>query len=199
MQRIMLYRRLMGSLIGALLGCAAMPLAVAALKTPPPTVVYYDLDGSSRAELREQLSRLGPRDPISRRIYQGSSEWGYEISYGLREEADECAVDWVDMQISATITLPRWTRLEAAPPELRQRWMAFAEAMKRHEYGHYEFGLLMGEELQAAVEGMRSGGGCKVLRKEIDGLSRKLLRKYRELDREYEQRTAHGSEAGVVL
>lgn len=83
---------------------------------------YYSIYGSTAAELREQMSRKGPR-----------RHWAYVRWYVKWTE--EC-----DVTLTLDIDLPYWKDKKSGPLGLQTKWDKMFEVLLKHEMQHREHG-----------------------------------------------------------
>src|SRR5205823_6866245 len=96
---------------------------------------YYDIDGSSAGALRNQISRLGPKDE-SGTSHDALTVWSLEWTYGTAQRADGCALRDVKVTLNVSVTLPRWTPPSTASPKLTESWRTYLRNVKLNEAGH---------------------------------------------------------------
>src|SRR5439155_806753 len=96
---------------------------------------YYDIDGSSAGALRNQISRLGPKDE-SGTSHDALTVWSLEWTYGTAQRGDSCALRDVKVTLNVSVTLPRWKPPPTATAELLKTWQAYLKAVRLHEAGH---------------------------------------------------------------
>src|SRR5216110_1163393 len=120
-------------LAAVMLTCASTPTPVpdsAALARAAPRAAitareqYYDIDGSSAGALRNQISRLGPKDE-SGTSHDALTVWSLEWTYGTAQRADGCALRDVKVTLNVSVTLPRWKPPPTATADLLKTWQAY--------------------------------------------------------------------------
>src|SRR6266480_1109168 len=68
---------------------------------------YYDIDGSSAGALRNQISRLGPKDESGKSQDALSGAVApLDAPHGQRD--DSCVLRDVKVTLNVSVTLPRW-------------------------------------------------------------------------------------------
>jgi predicted secreted Zn-dependent protease len=78
--------------------------------TVSETFEYYEVTGSTVAELRASLDGNGPRKSRSGRPSAGFTQWNVEWSYLWTTTSDECRLTRVSTTLTVATTLPRWAR-----------------------------------------------------------------------------------------
>lgn len=125
----------------------------------------YSVSGTSVDTILSQMRQKGP-----------NGFWAYTRWY----------VRWSgSCQVSLEInyTIPKHTRLEALPPNIRSAWTQMFSALKTHEEQHGAHGLNAAREL--VQKRCRNGNA--------------IVEKWAEQDRVYDRRTGHGRSEGVVF
>ncbi len=104
---------------------ARRPRAVqGAVTIRPVQVEYYDVTGSSLAEVAGQL------DP---------DEWGHcQASYNYTYAATGGRTTRINVTLTLSMRLPRWRGKgwQQASPQARREWNRMLQALRRHEDGH---------------------------------------------------------------
>jgi predicted secreted Zn-dependent protease len=162
------------------------------------TFDYYEVTGSTAADLRTSLDRNGPKKNAGGRVSAGWTKWDVEWSYLWTTTSDECRLTRVSTTLTLTTTLPRWSSADH-PGELSARWNRFLEALRAHEDGHARNGhdatRVIGERLRA----LPPEPDCPALAAAIQKAAEAALAEYRARDVSYDLRTAHGLTQGAAF
>jgi len=128
-------------------------------------ITYYDVSALTSDGLRREMRRKGPRG------YWAYAQWW--VSW----------TDMCDITVTQTIEMPRHTRLDDLPPELRVRWDSMVRALLRHERLHTRHGeLAAGEIAMAKCQG-----------------AYQIIDRWANQDKVLDRRTDHGRKEGVTL
>jgi predicted secreted Zn-dependent protease len=192
-------------------GCAApaaRPLPAPAPTAPPPSSArpaglsiatherYYDVTGTSVAELRDAIRRLGPQE--QGQAADALTVWDLEWTYAERPSAEGCALRDVRVTLSVTMTLPRWDPPADAPARLIAAWHEYLDHVKIHEAGHRAIAEQYAHRLLSALTGLRAAS-CDAV---WDAASRTAARVNGEgqaRNRAYDVETKNGQTQGVLL
>src|SRR3989442_1441499 len=158
---------------------------------------YYDIDGSSAGALRNQISRLGPKDE-SGTSHDALTVWSLEWTYGTAQRADSCALRDVKVTLNVSVTLPRWKPPPTATAELLKTWQAYLKAVRLHEAGHRTIAERNAREVMAALTALR-GASCQRLSDEATRTAEQIVADGRARNRAYDVQTRHGQAQGVEL
>jgi len=179
----------------------ALDSAALARATPRALVAaseqYYDIDGSSAGALRNQISRLGPRDE-SGKSQDALTVWSIEWGYGTIQRGDSCVLRDVKVTLNVAVTLPRWKPPATATAELRKTWQAYLKAVRLHEAGHRTIAERNAREVMAALTPLR-GTNCDKLSDEATRTAERIVADGRARNRAYDVQTQHGQTQGVEL
>jgi predicted secreted Zn-dependent protease len=158
---------------------------------------YYDIDGSSAGALRNQISRLGPKDE-SGKSQDALTVWSIEWLYGTAQRGDSCVLRDVKVTLNVEVTLPRWKPPATATAEVRKKWQAYLRAVRLHEAGHRTIAERNAREVMAALTPLR-GANCDKLSDEATRTAERIVADGRARNRAYDVQTQHGQTQGVEL
>ena len=182
---------------------APAPAPAVAAPTPTPASVaidaheeYYDVYGSSTAELREQIRRLGPKE--GNESTDALTVWDLESSYGEAPGPGGCGLRNVQVTLTVTVTLPRWTPPGDAAPQLIASWRTYLQHVRTHEAGHRAIAEQNARELMAALSGLRAAT-CPAVWDQASRTVERIVAEGRVRNRAYDDQTKHGQTQGVVL
>ncbi len=158
---------------------------------------YYDIDGSSAGALRNQISRLGPKDE-SGKSQDALTVWSIEWGYGTAQRDDSCVLRDVKVTLNVSVTLPRWKPPATATADVRKKWQAYLTAVRLHEAGHRTIAERNAREVMAALTPLR-GATCDKLSDEATRTAERIVADGRARNRAYDIQTKHGQTQGVEL
>ena len=158
---------------------------------------YYDIDGSSAGALRNQISRLGPKDE-SGKSQDALTVWSIEWVYGTAQRGDSCVLRDVKVTLTVAVTLPRWKPPATASAELQKSWQAYLKAVRLHEAGHRTIAERNAREVMAALTTLR-GTNCNKLLGDASNTVERIVADGRARNRAYDVQTQHGQTQGVEL
>ena len=82
-------------------------------------------------------------------------------------------------------------------PEPGEQWARYIAALELHEQGHRRHGVDAANEVDRAIAAMPPAGSCDALGKNANALGMSILRKYNQLDLDYDRDTGHGATQGA--
>lgn len=163
-----------------------------------PRIKWYDVTGSTAAELRRALDQLGPVGDGGER-FDAHTDWTVNWSYRFMQAPDRCALTSVSTSLSITTTLPRWVAGREEGSALARQWDAYLKALTLHEEGHAAIGRRAAAAVDATVSGLPSEMRCAQLEMAIAAAAEERLESARREERKYDEVTRHGATSGVVF
>lgn len=182
-------------LLGVTVASQALGNGVSAAEAP--TFSYYSVTGNTAREIYRQMEANGPQDEEGRRRH-GTAEWRVEWSFGLDRSGTTCTLTEVDVSLRGTITLPQWTPGPKAARSLSDTWARYIEVLRRHEDNHYDHGRRAAAEIRIMADALPPGE-CAALGRSFNNKAIRIIEKYKQMDRLYDERTQHGVKEGALL
>src|SRR2546425_3911874 len=176
---------------------ASADAAAAARPSIVASEQFYDIDGSSAGALRNQISRLGPKDE-SGKSQDALTVWSLEWVYGTARRGDSCVVRDVKVTLNVSVTLPRWKPPAMATAQLLKTWQAYLKAVRLHEAGHRTIAERNARQVMTALAPLR-GVSCEKLSDEATRTAEQIVADGRARNRAYDIQTNHGQTQGVEL
>jgi predicted secreted Zn-dependent protease len=161
------------------------------------TTNYYIVRGASLREIQHSVRQARPWK--ERHPAEGFTQWEVNWQYEVTGNLDGCRCTSLTTKTTVTITLPRWIPATNPPPALKAAWERYLTALARHEAGHAQFAVTAAAELHRRINALGLDPNCENLKKRISSLGRQILADQRKLEKEYDERTAHGAKEGVSL
>ena len=149
---------------------------------------YYDIDGATAEELRQQMMAHGPKDSAGHAHF---AEAAWDI--GWQHDAQDPRL--MRIRVRLQVTLPRWKGKDSASPTLRGEWEELMLRMAEHEARHMEH---VSQNLASLMDALnRAAAFPDSTEREINLAGHSVLRKIRELDQRYDYETKHGASEGI--
>ena len=151
------------------------------------TMVYYDVGGTTPAQIRERLEARAPRSPDG---YPGDvfARWEFRWNwpgYG----SSSCTLAQAKVTLRVTVSFPRWTHPKAAPASLAAAWARYSLALARHEQGHVNWAIAHRPAVLRAIK----NATCRT----ANAAALKQLNLIRKHDVSYDKTTQHGATQGA--
>ena len=159
-------------------------------------VERYDVKGSTPLELRREINAKGPQGAGGRR-FDGYTRWDVSWNYRYQNAARSCAIASVTTTVKVTMTLPRWSNENGGSSAVRTQWARYLAALESHEQGHRRHGINAANEVDRAIAVMPSAGDCDALGANANATATRILRRYNQMDLDYDRETEHGATQGA--
>jgi predicted secreted Zn-dependent protease len=158
----------------------------------------YEINGSTAAELREQMQRLGPKDKagIQRYAYTG---WYVRWTFNCERSAGAFRLASYTAAVTIDFTLPKWNSPADADNDLRTKWDAFSRALQTHEDGHRDIGVQAGKAVLAAFRSLPDSPTCESLYSSANAAGQRIVQEFRQKETVYDRETGNGVTQGVRL
>ncbi len=154
-------------------------------------IIYYDVTGSTAAEIRASMDKSRPKDPYdSNRPVDAYTDWYISWSwhgYGT----DHCDLSTASVTYTINVSMPRWRVPADASPELIAKWETYIQSLISHEKGHVNNVVNNYLSVKAAIQ----SATCST----ADSEAQKALVPLREFDANYDRQTKHGEAQGAVF
>jgi len=181
--------------------CVALALSHSAWAYGQNTFVqttnYYVVKGATLREVQQSIRQSRPWK--DRHPAEGFTQWQVNWHYAVNGTPDGCRCTSFTTKTTVTITLPRWIPATNPPPEMRAAWERYLTALARHETAHAQFAVTAAAELQQRINALGPDPNCENLKRRINSVGRQVLADQRKLEKEFDQRTSHGTKEGVSL
>lgn len=158
---------------------------------------YYDIHGNTKAELIEQMSKLGPEGDDGKRV-SARADW---------------AIDWVDVIpdfqgnvepveviASSMFTYPRWIDKEKAPAYLQDEWVDYMRKLKAHEENHKNITIKYAKKFLTKIKSFKYKSAeeleDKISNYHAQGI---IMNGCAQAQQKYDKDTNHGVTENVIL
>ena len=159
---------------------------------------YYDIEGRTAAELREQMNRNGVLW-TNGNIYDAYTGWNVSWNYSYRRTDTGCWISSVTTILNVEFRLPRWVNYESGPAALKKKWAAYMQALRQHENGHKDFGVKAAGQIERSIAGLEPAPTCDQLADTANKTGRRIISEYAAREREYDARTNFGETQGAIF
>jgi predicted secreted Zn-dependent protease len=163
--------------------------AIGLVDIPNATMVYYDISGSTAAELRSQMNALGP---IGFDKFRGDATTNWTIQWNWPGYGSStCSLDEATVTYDVQVTFPRWTPPKNASPDLVSRWKNYTHLLAKHEQGHVDNFV---DHYQSVTDAIKAAT-CET----ADAAGEAALAPLRKFDVDYDATTHHGATQGATF
>lgn len=148
---------------------------------------YYNIQGSTENDLREQMNVLGPIDEHDSKHCDSYTKWKV---FCLPQNNGFFAV-----KLEIVFTFPKWIKPNNTNPDLDSKWARHLKALQIHEDGHKENGIKAAKKINDALYDLYISDNLTGYKEEVY----KIRDEYNLQDVDYDQLTDHGRTQGAVF
>jgi predicted secreted Zn-dependent protease len=175
---------------------------VTSLAGAEPTITinydYYDIEGRTAAELRDQMNRFGVLWTDGN-VYDAYTGWNVNWNYRYRITDHGCSIKSVAATLDVKIRLPRWAGYAGGQPALKKKWDLYMKSLRQHENGHKDLAVEAAIEIERAIAQLEPAATCDDLAETANETGRQIISEYAAKEREYDARTNYGEIQGAVF
>ena len=154
-------------------------------------IEYFDVRGATAAQLRADLSRVGPVGETGLRG-DGYTEYRIAWRFSMRSGNDECRAHDVQVDLDVRMLLPRWTPPPGVNAGLLRNWERFSEVLREHEDGHHRIAVAAAKEVRRKLGGRVKAGDCRTVEARMNETANDVLQEYRRKQAEFDRKTDYG-------
>lgn len=150
---------------------------------------YYNIQGSTENDLRQQMNTLGPTD-----------------SYGRHDAYTKWDIIWMkpcngmpSVKVNIVFTYPKWLKPDNPDSSLDAKWTRYIEALKNHESGHQDIATRATQEIMDTLYGLPNTSNCAEQNQQVVNLGNNIINKYKQEEIQYDNSTNHGRTHGAVF
>jgi predicted secreted Zn-dependent protease len=158
---------------------------------------FYDVRGTTAAELRADIARLGPVSEGTR--HQGLTNWRITWTTATTAGAGVCVAAAVNISHTVEIVIPRWANEVGAPQALSTSWRTYLSGLLHHEHGHRDIAEAGVSEVREALKNSVTRGTCAAAAAALNAAGKAIVDKTGARQRQYDKDTDHGRGQGVRL
>lgn len=160
---------------------------------------YYDIRGTSIAELKQQI-KLGGAKWHDGKVYAALTTWDIKYNYQIIEKDGSYSIKSVVTDVSVAYILPnRITPAVDAPDLQAEVWGNYMDRLKEHEYGHKNISVKVTAEINEALASLGGVSSKTELDRRAKLLVQEKFKQLKKLQIAYDEETQHGITQGVLL
>ena len=175
-------------------------LPCAALADPAVTTrqVFYRVDGDTATDIWADIESKTPVKHDGR-WHVAYTKWNVNWRFWWLENTDGCEITRINTTLDVVYTLPKLTHISSLPDALSRQWNDYYTALYEHERGHKDIGVKAAIEIEEIISAMAPKATCPQLEQAANDLARNVIQKYSRIEKDYDRRTNHGLNTGVVF
>jgi predicted secreted Zn-dependent protease len=164
---------------------------------PDDVIRHYDIRGTTAAELRAEIARLGPVSDGVR--HQAVTNWRLSWQPVTAVSGQRCSISSMNISLSIEIFMPRWVNEIGAQQGLSTNWRTFLTGLLNHEHGHKDIALAGADEVRALAKAAAPQSSCEAAVAALNAAGKAIVDKTVAKQRQYDLETNHGRNQGVRL
>jgi predicted secreted Zn-dependent protease len=153
---------------------------------------FYPVRGRTIRELAKQADQAEDG-------WTAYTDWRTEWRYQWLDSGTSCELTGGDVELTASITYPRWRPPDDAAPSAVARWVRFMENLVTHELGHVTIALQAAAAIDDHFDSGSTEASCDELERATDAVAKQLHDRYERLNVRYDRVTEHGLAQGTRL
>lgn len=173
-----------GLLLLSHFGCVSPRDSLAGTYYPGVTVVTQDrsylLTGNSHEQLSASLKK-----GIAEVGHAGYIRWYIDPEYSWEMRQGQCRMTDVTVDLSLTITTPKWDDESAVPDRTRENWLQYVAYVADHEEGHRSIAIKAVNDLARKMRALRATD-CTAISREARRLSNDLYEEHKETQDQFD-------------
>lgn len=161
---------------------------------------FYDIEGETEDELRDQMNSLGYLTDDGER-FDANTDWRYTWNVNFTETSDECKVnpDTIELSLTLTYYLPRWSNSQGAPQSLINKWNKYMTALLEHEHHHGKIATDGTQTIYNAILNTPAESSCSTLEETVNAAAHDAVEEIRAEQNAFDDETNHGMNEGAVF
>lgn len=157
---------------------------------------FYPVVGSTIQVLMAVSKVMGPRRGGV--THAAFTDWEVRWTYSCKVSPAGWTAGDLSVVVDATVTLPIWTPPRSASADVVRAWRRYVSALKVHEEGHTRLATLAGWAVDRSLRRLSPAPTPSQLEALAARIGEDVLDGFRELERDYDERTKHGATQGVA-
>jgi predicted secreted Zn-dependent protease len=158
---------------------------------------YYVVGGTNVMLIRHSM--FAARPVTATNAFDAFTHWAVRADYQFRPNGGQWVLHNPRINLSVTVTLPRWIPGLPVGPELIQTWNEYVTNLAAHEAGHMKIAREAAEDVQRQLEAMPGYPTAPEARRAAQTIMNEVVDEFRVREREYDRQTRHGRTQGAVL
>jgi predicted secreted Zn-dependent protease len=159
---------------------------------------YYEVRGTSLAELRKQMKENGTRWNDDH-TYAALTTWNIKYDYDINESGGRYSIGAVKTKVDVVYRYPRLASTAGMTEQVAGQWSSYMEHVTIHEMGHKDLAVKAAAEVNEALSSLGTFGSRRELTRVADGIVASRLKKLNEDQIRYDAETHHGETQGAIL
>ena len=161
--------------------------------------LHYERYTAAHKRGETLLQSLNRATPIRQngQYFHGQTRWMIHWNFRWDQHpSGRCSLRSNQTHLKITITMPQLVSADAA---IRSAFQRYHTALQQHELSHANMAREAAREIDLRIRTTPSSASCEDLERYINQMGQRVLAQARERERDYDQRTDHGTTEGASL
>jgi len=159
---------------------------------------YYLVSGKTASGIRNNLNMKTPIREGGIK-YDARTDCFVKWNFWWNEYNGLCTITKVKTSVDVQYVLPKLDTSIFLPKSLKRKWGTYMKALLQHEGGHKDLGVRAANEIEKKIGNMAARSSCKQLEIDANRIGDKILEKFRDLEKEFDSKSNHGTKDGAVF
>lgn len=165
-----------------------VPVEAISVQVSNAAMIYYEVSGTTAAELRTQLNQQSPVDSLDGLHYDARTDWYVSWTWPGYGGSD-CDLSKASVSYDIKVTAPHWKPATDADQKLIEQWNRYLGNLALHEQGHVDNVVNNYSRVLDVIQ----SATCAT----ADQAAQDMLNIFRSADIEYDTKTRHGETQGA--
>ena len=162
------------------------------------TYHFYEVSGTNTFDLNRELIQKSPVR-YNGKVLHGDTQWKIGYDYECKHKNGYWYVDRVVTTVDIQFTLPKWKDYRRAHRNEQKKWDAYYRALLKHETGHKDIAINSARSIEDRLLNMERVTDRADLERRVKSIAETIFQECKELQAQYDAKTDHGRNRGVLL
>lgn len=156
---------------------------------------FYDISPTSKKDIEVELKKNSPIIKNGKKIY-GDTKWEIDTSYTYK---GSCRITKVKVDLDIKTILPRLNTTKNVRFSVKSPFNKFYRKLAKYQKKHESFAIKAANEIEKKFLSYGSPEDCDKFRKTLRIDKNKIIKKYMNKSRTYDNKTNFGQKKGVKI
>jgi len=133
------------------------------------------------------------------KVYAALTTWDVHYDFDVTALDGRYHISSIKTNVDISFSFPKLSPSAKLPDQLNASWNNYLENLTKHEFGHRDITVGIGEEIYQTLAGVESYNNKSELEEEAQRLVNLKLKKLKVDQIEYDHDTCHGEKQGAIL
>ncbi len=159
---------------------------------------YYNIYPESKYKIDNEMYKHSPIKHNGK-IFYGHNNWYIKWNYKWETKYNVCEIISATVYIDIKYQMPNIPSTFNINFETKDTFNNYYNALLEHEQKHAQYGLLAAKEIEDMFFTISKFHNCKLLKQQIYYETKKIIKKYNKMNKDYDIETEHGRLEGIIV